>query len=107
MRSFATFLVLTATAASSAIALRRPTPVVPHASWHHPEGHHVERLFRRDANAPPFGSPGTLALFERTQGVTYWKFVAWLCLLGVLLQDGRRSILIPEIFLPTTSLSHG
>ena len=63
MRPLAALLVLAATVASSAVASdsERPTPVVPRASWHHPEGHHVERLFKRDANAPPFGSPGKSA----------------------------------------------
>ena len=65
MHSFATFVVFVAAAGSlhlaAAVAVERPTRTLPRASWHHPEGHHAERLFRRGVNSPPVGSPSTLA----------------------------------------------
>jgi len=65
MHPFATFVVFVAAAGSLhlavAVAVERPTRTLPRASWHHPEGHHAERLFKRAVNAPPVGSPSTLA----------------------------------------------
>ena len=64
--SFVTFIVLTV-AAPSAIASEEPAPAAPHGSWHHPEGHHVERLFKQRRSVR-IGSPG-MTIYSLTKKI--------------------------------------
>ncbi|KAF8309356.1 glycoside hydrolase/deacetylase [Clavulina sp. PMI_390] len=66
MRSTLLAAVVGASSVAVVGALQPPTPVFAErdnfdgsSPWHHPAGHHIERLFRRDtAASPTFGSPG-------------------------------------------------
>lgn len=75
MRSFLTFFVLlqVAVAAPSAIPSEELAPAAPRASWHHPKGHHVERLFRRGPSVP-IGSPGITIFALKT---FLWGKLTW------------------------------